>query len=229
MRYARARRLTEAARALARDAPTIVAVALATGYASHEAFTRAFRDQFGVTPETVRHLGSCADRNLMEPIRMSDIPTTTLETPRREHGRALILAGERARYDSASIAGIPAQWRNFRPMIASFPDRVGGAAYGVCHGFDEEGRYDYLTGVEVARTDGLPSGVSVLRIPARDYLVFRHRGHVSEIGATWRAIMDATPPPSGPPPDAPCFERYAEDFDGDTGTGAVEIWIPAGP
>src|SRR5688500_2811512 len=54
MHYVRGRRLTEAARALAQGAPDILTVAVETGYGSHEAFTRAFRDRFGVTPETVR-------------------------------------------------------------------------------------------------------------------------------------------------------------------------------
>lgn len=47
--YLRARRLTEAARSLAAGAPDILAVALDAGYGSHEAFTRAFRSQFGIT------------------------------------------------------------------------------------------------------------------------------------------------------------------------------------
>jgi AraC family transcriptional regulator len=51
MHYVRARRLTEAARALAAgDAPDILRLALDCGYGSHEAFSRAFRAQFGTTP-----------------------------------------------------------------------------------------------------------------------------------------------------------------------------------
>ena len=45
MRYVRGRRLTEAARVLAQGAPDILTVAVEVGYGSHEAFTRAFRDQ----------------------------------------------------------------------------------------------------------------------------------------------------------------------------------------
>ena len=52
--YLRARRLTEAARELADGAPDILSVALDAGYGSHEAFTRAFRDLVGLTPEEVR-------------------------------------------------------------------------------------------------------------------------------------------------------------------------------
>src|ERR1700722_17711908 len=54
MRYERVRRLSEAARALASGAPDILSRALEADYGSHEAFTRAFRDHFGVTPEAVR-------------------------------------------------------------------------------------------------------------------------------------------------------------------------------
>src|ERR1700742_1751890 len=54
MRYVRARRLTEAARALAGGAPDILTVALEAGYGSHEGFTRAVRDHFGGAPERGR-------------------------------------------------------------------------------------------------------------------------------------------------------------------------------
>src|SRR5215471_21383076 len=70
MRYVRARRLTKAARALARGAPDILTLALDADYGSHEAFTRAFRDHFGVTPETVRGLARTDHLKLQEPIQM---------------------------------------------------------------------------------------------------------------------------------------------------------------
>jgi AraC family transcriptional regulator len=44
MQYVRARRLSAAAQALAAGAPDILSIALETGYGSHEAFTRAFRE-----------------------------------------------------------------------------------------------------------------------------------------------------------------------------------------
>src|ERR1700761_7177558 len=58
MRYVRARRLSEAAKALLNGAPDILAVSLDASYSSHEAFTRAFRSEFGVTPEALRAQGS---------------------------------------------------------------------------------------------------------------------------------------------------------------------------
>ena len=74
MRYVRARRLSEAARALAGGAPDILKLALDADYGSHEAFTRAFRDHFGVTPEAVRSLARLDNLRLQEPITMDSTP-----------------------------------------------------------------------------------------------------------------------------------------------------------
>src|SRR3981081_1852244 len=50
MRYVRARRLSEAARALAGGAPDILTLALDADYGSPEAFTPPLRHHFGGTP-----------------------------------------------------------------------------------------------------------------------------------------------------------------------------------
>ena len=107
MRYVRGRRLTEAARALSLGAPDILSVALDSGYGSHEAFTRAFRDQFGVTPEAVRQRGDLDNLELVEPIKMRETMPADLAEPRRESGGALLIAGLRARYSNATKAGNP--------------------------------------------------------------------------------------------------------------------------
>src|SRR5215510_2296781 len=93
MRYVRARRLTEAARALAAGAPDILHVALDADYGSHEAFTRAFRDHFGITPETVR-AATCLDAiKLQEPILMDSTVFDKIAPPRFETAKAMLVAG----------------------------------------------------------------------------------------------------------------------------------------
>jgi AraC family transcriptional regulator len=227
MRYVRGRRLTEAARSLSRGAPDILSVALEAGYGSHEAFTRAFRDQFGVTPEAVRLRGDVVNLELVEPINMSETNSADLEEPRREASGSLLIAGSCVRYHNETIAGIPMQWQRFVPHIAAISGRVGGKAYGVCYDPDGSGEFNYVCGVEVSSLSGLDPDLSGVRIPPRDYLVFRHRGHVSGIHATWQAIMGGWLPASGLKlADAPSFECYLEDFDGVAGIGGVEIWIP---
>jgi AraC family transcriptional regulator len=227
MRYVRGRRLSEAARALANGAPDILSVALDAGYGSHEAFTRAFRDQFGMTPETVRAQRSIDNLALVTPIRMDPKPMRELEPPRKETGRTLLIAGHAQRYRFETIAGIPAQWQRFAPHIGNIEGQIGRIAYGVCHNSDSAGSFEYLCGVEVAGFGELSDDVARLRIPERTYLVFAHREHISAIGQTWSAIMNKYLPESGlEVADAPDFERYGEDFNPQTGTGLVEIWIP---
>ena len=87
MRYVRGRRLTEAARSISNGAPDILAVALDAGYGSHEAFTRAFRDQFGLTPEAVRAQHHLDNIDLMEPIKMDETLVANLQPPRFENGK----------------------------------------------------------------------------------------------------------------------------------------------
>jgi len=104
--YARARRLSEAAKALAAGAPDILTVALDWGYGSHEAFTRAFRDAFGVTPEQVRATG-VASLALTEEIKMDHAPIADLAAPRFEDGRVLLLAGLAERLNCENQREIP--------------------------------------------------------------------------------------------------------------------------
>jgi AraC family transcriptional regulator len=88
--FARARVLGEAARLPADDAPDILQVALAVGYGWHEAFTRAFRDQFGLTPEDVRARRSLANLPITEPIRMPDQPAKTMMPDRFVAGATML-------------------------------------------------------------------------------------------------------------------------------------------
>jgi AraC family transcriptional regulator len=225
--YAQARRLSEAARKLAQGAPDILAVALEAGYGSHEAFTRAFRDQFGVTPEQLRQGRIFDNIQLVEPIAMADTPPATLEPPRIAAGKALLIAGLSERYTHATSAGIPSQWQRFLQHIGHVPGQIGEVAYGVFYNTDDSGNMDYMTGVEVADFSDLPQSFARLRIPEHLYAVFTHQGHVSAVRGTMNAIWNNWLPTSGyEAADAPGFERYDEKFNPDTGLGGFEIWIP---
>jgi AraC family transcriptional regulator len=229
MRYLRARRLTEAARALAAGAPDILSLALDAGYASHEAFTRAFRDQFALTPEQLRAKGDLADLPLMEPTRMDKTPLTPLAEPRFVTSGPLLIAGLKARYAYDGNAGIPAQWQRFNALSDDIPGRLGPTAYGVCFNDDGTG-FDYVAGVEVKDFAAIGDDLARLRLAPQTYAVFAHGGHVTEMRATFDAIFNAWLPGSGRAmAEAPLFERYSPAFDPQTGNGGFEIWIPLKP
>ncbi|MCC5982175.1 MAG: AraC family transcriptional regulator [Oceanicaulis sp.] len=227
MRHVRARRLSEAARTLAEGAPDIISVAFEAGYSSHEAFTRAFREQFGVTPDDVRKARTVDGLELVEPFRMTISNDTPLAPPRMERRGVLLLAGLGARYSYAGNEGIPAQWGRFAPHIGHVPGQVGDAAYGVCCNFDDAGHFDYVCAVEVKDFEGLPAEFTRLRVPAQHYGVFTHSGHVSALPSTIAAIWgDGLSRAGLVAADAPTFERYGPQFDPMRGEGGVEIWVP---
>jgi len=229
MRYVRERRLTEAARKLADGAPDILSVALDWGYGSHEAFTRAFRDQFGITPEQLRDRGDPEGLKLVEPILMTSMPTLPLAPPRFVEGKSLLVAGLGGHFTyETSTAGIPSLWQRFAPHIGHVPGQTGGmTGYGVCVNADDNGAFDYIAGVEVKGFDGLSDDFARVRIPAQSYAVFTHREHISAIKASFDTIFRDWLPKSGrSPTEGPCYELYDERFDPQSGNGEVEIWIP---
>jgi AraC family transcriptional regulator len=222
--YARARRLSEAAKSLQNGAPSILDVALSVGYASHEAFSRAFRGHFGLTPVEARY-GRCPI-SLTEAIDMSNDPARPTLSPRFEDHKAFKVVGLNRRFSMQNTAGIPGLWQSFGQHIGSIPGEVPGTAYGVC--YNQEGdSFDYLCGVEVRLASDLPQEFVVLEVPSNRYAIFHHGGHVTDIHAIMRAIFSNWLPTSGhQAAAAPVFERYGREFDPRTGAGGFDVYVP---
>lgn len=224
--YLRGRRLSEAARAVAAGAPDLLGVALEAGYGSHEAFTRAFRDQFGATPEEVRRSGSTDQLPLVEPLAMTHTTSLRLAPPRLFTRPAFRLAGIGARLDMSQPNSISALWQDFAPYLGNVPGAVNGPAYGVVVGMDEM-VCDYLCALEVTESSDLPRSFRQVLVPARRWAAFRHEGHISTIRSTIRAIYEHGLAAAGltQAEGLSFIEYYGPDFDGRTGLGTCEIWI----
>jgi AraC family transcriptional regulator len=222
--YVRARRLTEAVKLLQRGAPRVLDVALSVGYGSHEAFSRAFRDHFGLTPVEVR----CGHHHpsLTEAIDVSSNESRPVLAPRFSNRNGFKVAGFSQRFAMQNMTGVPALWQSFGQHIGAIPGEVPGVAYGVCYNADRDS-FDYLCGVEVQSSLGLPRGFSVLELPPNHYAIFHHSGHISDIQAIMRAIFSDWLPISGhQAAAAPVFERYGQEFNPRTGEGGFDIYVP---
>lgn len=226
--YLRGRRLTEAARALAAGAPDILAVALQAGYGSHEAFSRAFRDQFGLTPAEIRARSNLDGVALVEPLREDPKVSVRLSPPRIESLGPLLIAGIGRRFAGDDFAGIPALWQEFTPHLDAIPGQLNSATYGLVTGAGAGDGYFYLAGVEVRALADLDGALTGIRLPAQRWAVFRHDGHVTAIAATIHAVFSRALPAAGlVPGDMPdLIERYGASFDPVTGAGSFEIWVP---
>ena len=226
MRYIRARRLTRAAHALGDGTRDILQVALDAGYGSHEAFTRAFSDLFGVTPRQVREQGH-GNLHLVEPLRMKAMSFVELSEPRFETRPDFLIAGLGERFTFDRNEGIVGLWQAFAPYMGRIPGQSSDVTYGLCCNPGEDGSFEYIAGVEVPRIDGLPPTFRHFKVRQQDYAVFRHLGHISTIHQTFLTIFNKWLPASGYAfADAPEFEQYSADFEPMQGTGFVEVWVP---
>jgi AraC family transcriptional regulator len=227
--YVRGRRLTEAARMLADGAPDILAVALQAGYGSHEAFARAFRGQFGLSPAELRARGDLQGIALVEPLREDPVVRVRLPPPRLVSRGPLLVAGIGRRFACDDFAGIPALWQELHPHLGEIPGQKGSTAYGLVVDMAALGdTYFYLAGVEVSAFSDLDSNFTGIRLPAQRWAVFPHKGHVTTIASTIHTVFAQALPASGlAPGDMPdLLERYGASFDPRTGEGGFEIWVP---
>ncbi len=224
MSYVRARRLSEAARAIAEQDKDILTAALDSGYASHEAFTRAFARYFGVLPSSVRKARSLSSLSLMEPIEMKKDLIVDVAKPELRERDAFRVVGLSVRCSFENTAAIPGLWQSVNVREPEVVGAVPGTAYGVCCDFEETGHFRYLAGVEATEKT---EGMDFVDIPANRYAVFTHNGHISDFSKTVYTIWNKSLPDAGlEPVRAPDFEVYDNRFDPETGRGIVEIWIP---
>jgi len=228
MDYVRARRLSQAALRLADGADDILGLALGTGYGSHEAFSRAFKRRFGVTPEDVRRRGSTDGLDLLGAGAIHVPRRADLAPPRLVDGPEVQAVGLSVRYDFFDASGIPAQWQTFmRTLADGIPDRAPGAPLSISADLQDDLTFAYITAVPVKRISHVTLPLTSIRIPARRWAVFRHAAHVSAIPATYAAIWDYGFHDQGLIVEAaPSMELHSPTFDPRTGEGGVEIWMP---
>jgi AraC family transcriptional regulator len=230
MQYVRARRLSAAARSLAAGAPDILSLALETGYGSHEAFTRAFRDRFQQTPESIRERRSVDGLALVGPLELRPHSSVSLDPPRVSDAQMVRVVGfcERCSYDTTIT--IPAQWQRFMECYDTIPHKREEIPIGVMYGADDDGEFQYMCGAAVHRFGARSRDLVQLEIGPRQYAVFEHRGHVSTIYETYRSIWNEAMPATGlSVADAPVIERHNPAFNPRTGVGGLTLWIPLAP
>jgi AraC-like DNA-binding protein len=114
--YVRRRRLSTALDALVMSEDSVLAIALATGYGSHESFTRAFKKEYGEAPRRFRMGGLTAARtdrlDVTGEVTMGVVTTTLPEM------RAVAFDGFRPEPEQAAFRSMTA-WLDKHPEIAA--------------------------------------------------------------------------------------------------------------
>ncbi len=193
--YLRRRRLTLAAQRLLDESPgSLIELAFDCQYDSQEAFTRAFKRAFGVTPGAYRRCGGPSRvqwRDRLDAARLERRKETLTMEPEIREIDSFQLVGVRERFDQESKTGIPGLWQRLMPLIPKIPHLSEPArSFGACLNTDlQTGSFDYIAGVGVDRIDRLPDGLVAETIPRQTYACFTHTIQGEDLHAELQPTM----------------------------------------
>ncbi|HEY3398471.1 MAG TPA: AraC family transcriptional regulator [Armatimonadota bacterium] len=236
MDYVRKRRLTEAARALVETDRRILEVALDWQYDSQEAFGRAFKRAYGVTPGDFRRRRAFAPLRL--PLSLIDLQPRGL--------KGVLMETRIVSLPVMRVIGMPyvgkneheeihAMWGDFLPRRGEIQGKVRpGVMLGVCGDAQEDGSFRYVAGYEVEAGAPVPEGMIAWEVPAATYVVVTQHGPLDDAERGLRAavayVYQEWLPQSGyRTASTPDLEWYDERFDTAEGESEMDVYTPIVP
>ncbi len=234
--YIRKRRLTVASFAILQGKEKIIDIALQCQFESQAAFTRAFQQQFGVTPGKYR-----LDRQPIQTFQKIHISNeldsstlTTIHPSRFVEKDTFYIMGMQCshlRYDGTSNGNkIPVMWEHLLEREHEIASPNKDITYGICAPQDET-HFCYTAGAEVDENTPTISGMVIQKVPANTYAVFTHQGPTHKISETLMHIFKTWLPESGYEIlQAPDFERYDQRFLGPLHEDSqIDLYFPVQP
>jgi AraC-like DNA-binding protein/predicted transcriptional regulator YdeE len=191
--YIRARRLANASVALHERRSPILEIALASGFESQAAFTRAFKHAFGLTPAKYRALGKRTE--FVRKLRIDEAYLRHLHRgvslyPTMRTAPDMTLVGLRTSFfgvesDKNNMGEkLPPLWEAFLARVHEVANAETDVLYGAVIPIPGKEQLDYLAGALVHGQPQIPKGMAVLSVPAATYAEFTHRGFPMELNQT---------------------------------------------
>ncbi len=242
MEYVRRRRLSRAASLLI-GGGRILDIALDCGFETHGGFSKAFRREFGCSPEQYRRNGRLppGKADLFRGQSLDYIGGIKMEPRILERGSfavaGYVLSGPSSRRSARST---PAYWEEIMPehTESRIYQRVKVTRHGEYFLYypqnDELTDFVYVIAGEVDDLDGVPQDMFRGMVPAATYAVFTtppandaDGTFVKSIHDMWRYVFEQWLPESGYAysPDGIDFEFYDERCHGGIGN-VMEIHVP---
>ena len=235
MAHVRGRRLVRGARRLCTETDLkLVDLAFDCGFESQEAFSRAFKRVFGVSPGRFRVGFAVTPIEGQFPMNAPrTLSTAVTRLPDLVRLDGFSVAGPSRRFDHATKSEIPQLWSALIGALPLKGQSPSWATYGVVWSADpQSGSFQYMAGVGVLGPDcELPEGFTVKQIPAATYAVFRialngsalHPQVKSAMATIWSELI----PASGlRVADSPDFELYDGRFEPDQPGAVIDFHVP---
>ena len=234
MAHVRGRRLVRGARRLCDDPDLkLVELALDCGFESQEAFTRAFKRVFGVSPGRFRTGFAVEPIEGQFPMNAPTDPITpVVRLPELVTLPSFLVAGPARGFDDATKSEIPQLWSVLIGALPLKGQEPSWATYGVVSSAGQgQGCFQYMAGVGVEPGCVPPSGFETMEIPAATYAVFRITLNGSalhpQVKQAMAAIWGQLVPASGlKVADGPDFELYDGRFDPQKAGSVIDFHIP---
>ncbi len=234
MSYVRKRRLTEAADLLAKSDLSILNIAMDCQFESQEAFTRAFKNQFKLTP------GKYRKHN--EPFRL--LHKKKFDQNTWVHRQQVISTEPKiVSKPMMKVIGIPTiytledfnmmtMWSVFkkrRDEIINFvsPENYFGIYENHQENSSEETLFTYLCCKQVNSFEMLPEKMVSRTIQEQTYAVFTHKGSTETMDVSLGYIWGDWLPKSGYLyTDKPDFELFSDRFNPSSEHSEIDLFIP---
>ena len=182
--YLRKRRLTEAAQQLLFSDSRILDIALQHNYGSQEAFSRAFKTQFGITPGEYRKMGQqiTLERPRLTPNTLRHLHQGMILEPQLVENPEYTVVGLRGCCTVPSTEHqLRQMWDHLIPRLSEIPNMDHPPVFVGIHEFLPDinrfynTKYYYLVSVLAPPPEPLPSGMVSKTIPAGKCAIFTHK------------------------------------------------------
>ncbi|REL25857.1 AraC family transcriptional regulator [Thalassotalea euphylliae] len=233
--YLRKRRLTMAARRLLTEEVGILELALDCQFDSQEAFTRAFKAQFNITPAQYRKINEPFRLLYKQPFSESELDylqNNLTMAPEIIDQPAMKIVGIASQYDDGALS-LPKLWSAFAPYRNSIPNRVGTDFFGIYEAYEEtedNTTFVYICAAQVANFGEVPEGMITRELSAQRYARFTHIGPLAKLEDTLRYIWGSWLPKSDYEyAEKPDFELLPASFNDADPNNKIYLNIPIVP
>lgn len=230
--YLRKRRLTVAAKRLLSEDIGILPLALECRFESQEAFTRAFKALFNITPAQYRKQNDpfrLLYKDQFSPHMLHFLQNELSMEPEIITRPAVKLVGIAQQYDNADLS-LPRLWSAFRPYREKINHRAGNESFGIYESYEEtedDVRFTYICCAPVTDFDDVPEGMVTRELSEQLYARFIHRGPISALDKTLKYIWGSWLPKSNYDyVERPDFELYPPGYNPAGEESVMTLHIP---